>query len=343
MKRLLLAIMILSSTALLAQKEGSKPYKVESLKGQKVDKVDVRTSGGSIKVFGGEGDNRVEIYVHGNNWKRSMRDDDIEDILQKDYHLEVGLSGGVLTALAERKKNTGWKNGLSISFHVYVDNEVDTDLRTSGGSINLTGLRGHQRFNTSGGGLRITDVRGEIDGKTSGGSIKLKNSHDNIDVTTSGGSITAEECTGTIHLGTSGGSLRLSDLTGEIDASTSGGSINGGHLDGSIFVRTSGGSIDLDHIKGGIEASTSGGSIYIDIEELSEEVDIHNSGGNIHVTMPMNKGIDLKLRGNKIESDRLSEFDGEISEDEIYGTLYGGGIPVSIRASSGKVRLSKAN
>jgi hypothetical protein len=51
-----------------------------------------------------------------------------------------------------------------------------------------------------------------------------------------------------------------------------------------------------------------------------------------------NKGLDLKVRG-KIKTQQLSNFSGTIEEDEIDGKLNGGGIPVTIKSSSGRVNL----
>lgn len=339
-KSILLFALLLNVCLLYAQSED--PYITESLAGKNIDLVDVQTSGGYIKVLNApKGEQRVEVYVRSNNWKSKRSDANIKDRLDRDYNLSIGMTGGTLKALAERRVKDSWKNGLSISFKVYVEGNVDTDLSTSGGSINISGLTGNQKFRTSGGSIDVLDCHGQIDGRTSGGSVALDESDGNINLTTSGGSINARDSEGEMYLSTSGGSVRLNRLKGSIEAKTSGGSITGENINGDLNCRTSGGSINLDDLECGIAASTSGGSIRIDLVKLGKRVDLRNSGGNITVNMPLDQGIDLNLRGNKVYTTTLRNFDGEVSDDEIFGTLNGGGIPVTIRASSGRVSINR--
>ncbi len=67
---------------------------------------------------------------------------------------------------------------------------------------------------------------------------------------------------------------------------------------------------------------------------------ITNSGGNVNIELPAGKGIDLKLRANSIKKGTLSNFDGTIEDDEINGKLNGGGVPVTVKAGSGRINLS---
>ncbi len=56
--------------------------------------------------------------------------------------------------------------------------------------------------------------------------------------------------------------------------------------------------------------------------------------------MPLNKGLDLDLRGNKVSID-LKNFDGRMEKDRVQGSLNGGGIPVKLSASSGSVYVNQ--
>jgi hypothetical protein len=330
------------ATAAYAQNNDQKPYITQSLAKESIKDVDVKTSGGSITVNGvAAGEARIEVYVQPSNgaWN-SLSNEEIKKRLDEDYNLTITTSNNKLTAIAETKNRLlNWKRALSISFKVYVPQSVNTNLSTSGGSVHLANLSGKQVFRTSGGSLHVDDVTGVISGRTSGGSIKVKNCSDNIDLNTSGGSIVAENCKGAINLETSGGSLTLSNLQGNIKAHTSGGSIHGSSIQGELSAHTSGGSVQLTDLSGSLETSTSGGSIAVELKSLGKYVTISNSGGNVNLTLPENKGLDLKLYANKIKTDGLKNFSGKADDDEISGTVNGGGIPITVKASSGHLNL----
>jgi hypothetical protein len=340
-KYLFLLLIIFQVGFLFAQNKWDKePYLVKSLSNESIKSIDAKTSGGSIMVTGGStSDARIEVYVSPSNSNSSITKDELKQRLEELYDLDVSVSKGQLTAVAKSKQQIkDWKKALNIAFKIYVPQNVSTDLKTSGGSISLINLSGKQKFQTSGGSLNVDKLSGEIDGKTSGGSIQVSNTKDDIHLSTSGGSVSASGCSGKLELRTSGGSLDLSNLKGTIDASTSGGSINGKNIEGELDARTSGGSIHLNDIKSSLKTSTSGGNISVEITQLGKYVKIDNSGGDISVTLPKAKGLDLDLSG-KIAETNFQNFDGKIDENTVKGKLNGGGIPVTIDAGSGRVKV----
>jgi hypothetical protein len=312
------------------------PYLTKSLSGQNITNVKAETSGGSISVSGASTDTKIEVYITGNNGN-DLSKDEIQKKLSEDYDLTIDVSGGTLKAIAKPKHDGGmfnWKKALNIAFKIYVPQNVSTKLATSGGSIHLDNLSGDEDFSTSGGSLHVDKLTGHIHGRTSGGSIHVSGSSNDIDLATSGGSIEASDCKGNIKLETSGGSLKLNNLNGTVEANTSGGSINGNTISGELSSSTSGGSIHLSDLACSLETSTSGGNIDVDIKQLGKFVKIDNSGGNVQLTLPAGKGLDLKISGNKIKTSSLSNFSGDASEGELKGKLNGGGIPVTINSSS---------
>ena len=314
------------------------PYLVKSLSNESIKEVEARTSGGSISVTGGTSNSRIEVYVTNNNGK-SLSKDEVKQRLDELYNLDIAVSGGKLSAIAKSKENIrDWKKALNIAFRVYVGSNVSTDLSTSGGSIHLENLSGSQKFSTSGGSLHLAKLSGRIDGATSGGSIHLEDSKDNIDLRTSGGSIEASNCSGTLRLATSGGSLDLNNLKGSIRATTSGGSVKGESIDGELEAHTSGGNVDLDNLTCSLETSTSGGNIDVSFASLGKYVKIGNSAGSVRLSLPKGKGLDLDLSGD-IANTSFENFSGRIDDRSVRGKLNGGGIPVTVDANSGRIRL----
>ena len=341
MKKLVLLFTIAFTGLIACAQQNDEPYMTKSLSGSNIKNILAKTSGGSLQVSGDHAsDARIEVYIRSNNGSDKISKEEIEKRLEN-YELNIDASNGKLTAIARSKTNfTNWRKGLSISFKIYVPQQVSTDLSTSGGSIHLASLTGTQQFRTSGGSLHMDQLNGKIDGRTSGGSIHISNSHDDIDLHTSGGSIEAKSCDGKINLATSGGSVRLNELKGKITASTSGGSVRGDDVAGELYAHTSGGRVDLQGLRGSVDASTSGGSIDVELLELGSYVTIRNSGGSVDLTLPKGKGLDLNIKGDRVRTTTLTNFSGKLDEDEIDGTVNGGGIPVKVRSSSGRITLT---
>ncbi|NTS41329.1 DUF4097 family beta strand repeat protein [Flavisolibacter sp. BT320] len=322
-----------------AQNNNKEPYLTRTLRNDQVKTVEATTSGGSISVTGvSPSEARIEVYVLANN-NEKLSNEEIKQRLEELYNLDISVANNKLTAMAKAKSQIrNWKKALNIAYKIYVPQTVSTDLSTSGGSIHLASLQGDQSFTTSGGSLHLKQVSGNIKGRTSGGSIHLEETNKEIDLSTSGGSIQAKNCSGNIRLTTSGGSLDLSDLKGTIKATTSGGSVRGRKVDGELMAFTSGGSIDLTDLSGSLETATAGGHISVAIKSLGSYVKVQNSAGNVDITLPKDKGLDLDLSGN-IRNTTLANFSGRMDDNEIRGKLNGGGIPVTVNAGSGRIRL----
>jgi len=344
MKKYLFLLLAASATYFNTKAQAynsDEPFLIKTFANTAVKNVEVSTSGGSISVAGvNPSETRVEVYINGNNDRKLTRDE-IQQILNENYEFTVAQDGDKIVAKAKQKdRNMSWKKGISISFRVFAPKAVSTDLATSGGSIKLSDLTGNQKFATSGGSLKVENIDGKIDGNTSGGSINVSNSHNDINLSTSGGSIEASKCDGKIKLATSGGSLKLEELNGTIEANTSGGSIRANNIQGSLSTHTSGGSVRLENLSCSVDASTSGGSMSVDVTKLGEFVRLSNSGGNIDLTLPKGSGLNLRLSGNKVNTVALSNFSGSVDDDNVNGTLNGGGTEVVVRAGSGKINLS---
>jgi hypothetical protein len=342
MKKYFLLFLLAGQTVVaLAQSDDSKTlYLTKSLSVDAINSVIVNTSAGGIEVSGRAGQEpRVEVYISGNNG-RALSKDEIKKRLDEDYDLSVTVSGHEVRAIAKNKhENFNWKRSIGISFKIFVPQQVNTDLKTSGGGIVLDNLKGDEKFTTSGGGLQLDKLYGTVRGTTSGGGIIVSNSGDNINLQTSGGGIEAKNCSGNIKLETSGGGLRLTNLKGTISAHTSGGGIEGRDIAGELVTSTSGGSIDLRQMTCSLDASTSGGSMHAQITKAGKYLKLEVSSGDIDLTLPAKQGFDLDIRGDGIQQrpSTASSFSGKWDNEHVKGSVNGGGIPVTANASSGNI------
>ena len=284
--------------------------------------LDITTSGGGIAVEGIPGkEAEVEVFIRKEGKTLSPSDPLVQNI-REGFVLKMEKNGNDLVLYAKRKENDGRWRRISISFRVRAPFDMSTDLKTSGGGLKVSNLKGNSHdLQTSGGGIVIEDLSGKTSANTSGGGISVVNQE------------------GDAELRTSGGSIRIIGSRGNIVGKTSGGSITLEDNDGRVDVSTSGGSIRISGKAKAVSATTSGGGITAHITGLSEELFLKASGGRINARLPKGTGMDLDLSAQKINID-VEKFSGSRSRSQVNGAMNGGGVPVRMRASGGNIDLS---
>jgi hypothetical protein len=223
-----------------------------------------------------------------------------------------------------KKRHYSWfsHSGDGVQYEVRVPAETRLSIDTSGGSIKISGTRGHARLATSGGSIHVNDLVGDLDGNTSGGSIRLADVKGKIRVETSGGGIEGRNLDGPVHAESSGGSIELAKVTGDIDAETSGGGIRIADAGGLVRADTSGGSIEASFTKGNSKGGT-----------------LETSGGGIEVSLDPEADLSIQASGNSVKTDLPLRVQGEISRGRLSGSLGKGGNTLRLHTSGGSVRI----
>lgn len=306
MKKIFLnLIALLAATAAFAQTDDT-PYMTKSLDAASIRKVKMQTGVGALTVIGGSGNARLEVYITANNGKNGKKENlsksEIDEMLKKDYELNVETNGGSLTAIAKTKQKFNNWNNFSISFKAYVPEKVMCELNTSVGAIKLENLNGVQKAKTSVGAISVNNCQGDLELNSSTGAFRITNTKGKVKAVTSTGAIAA------------------TDFTGELTA------------------KTSTGSLQLDHISGSLDASSSTGSAKIAMSAVENFVKVGVSVGSISLQLPSGKGMDLNLSGRNVRAD-LANFTGTKEKNRMEGRLNGGGIPVDVKTSIGSVSL----
>ena len=178
------------------------------------------------------------------------------------------------------EKKIRYKRNVQTDFELKLPMNINLNLETAGGNIDVLDIRGESVFRTFGGDIYLKNMMGRIEAHTSGGDIEVSRVEGLIRVHTSGGDIEIMNSVGKFNASTSGGDLEFLQLTGNVDAQTSGGSITLRNIESeSVECRTSGGDIKAGYISANLTGSASGGEI--DLESIKGHVDVTTSGGDI--------------------------------------------------------------
>jgi hypothetical protein len=231
----------------------------------------------SVQVSGAE-TNQLTVHM-------SARGSDAD---LADMKFEASQSGDRVTVTLRRPDKGGWFNWRSWRgeqhIEVKVPKQYSVNVRTGGGSVELTDTTGSANLYTSGGDIEVKNVNGNVEARTSGGGIEVDTVRGDVDADTSGGDV------------------RLLRVDGRIDGRTSGGNVRCSLVGANrgISARTSGGDIELSlpqGTTGNIKVTTSGGQVSSDLPVTAavrkdtrlegtlngggQRIDAHTSGGSI--------------------------------------------------------------
>lgn len=272
--------------------EGPGMLKVFTLNGN----IEVETVANSEKV-------RIELYVDRGYafWSNTKNLDN--------YRITTIQRGSEVVASVEQKtKGTGlFSDQMTFSFKILIPENMSTELKTSGGHVELHGAKGNHIIKTSGGNIDVRNIQGKIGAFTAGGNVDIRSSK------------------GTIFAHTDGGNMSIDDNEGE------------------LRLRAKGGWIKAHRISGAMLAQVDGGDIEASFIGISQGISLETTAGDIKVFVPAYTGYTLSLRGSKVEMDYSESFEGIRRSGNIEGELNDGGSTINLVSGSGTVILETEN
>src|SRR5579863_1648974 len=131
------------------------------------------------------------------------------DDLASLFDFSFDSSGSTARVTARKKQRWGGWHNLNLHFDVQVPNETGVEVKTGGGSVEISSLTRDANLDTSGGSIRVSDLAAALEARTSGGSIELRHVKGAARAETSGGEIEGDTLGSTLDAHTSGGSIHL--------------------------------------------------------------------------------------------------------------------------------------
>lgn len=265
----------------------------------------VDAAGGRVTVTGGSADG-VSVLI------TSSRDD-----VEERYTLEVSAEPGRVKVVNKRRHGDGWfsswfdwSSGGSLQFEIQVPDETRVDVRSSGGGIRLSDLRGDARLRSSGGRIAVERVGGDVDAESSGGGVDIARVTGDVEASSSGGGVDVAEVSGAVEASSSGGGVHIEGVGGRVVAESSGGSVSAVFAAGN----TAGGSL-----------SSSGGGVHVEVgPDARLSIDAASSGGSVNCDLPVAR-------------------QGKVSRSSLRGELNGGGAALVLRSSGGGIHIRSSD
>src|SRR5579859_372091 len=231
-------------------------------------------------------------------------------------------------------------------------------LETEGGHIQVLDVAGDLTAFTAGGHIIARNISGDASLHSGGGHIRAGQIGGRADLQTDGGNITVGQAGNLVSVRTGGGQIDFGEVRGSVRAQTGGGGIRIMYVSGPMEVESSAGSICLTRVAGTVRAATAGGTITAWINpdaptssggtvRLPGLSQLTSGNGDIVVFLPRNLAADIDAvvesgGEQRIEADpalALTMQNQRNGPAHAMGALNGGGAPLKLRTTAGKIRL----
>jgi len=235
-----------------------------------------------------------------------------------------------------------------VVWKIVTPRNIDLDLVTQGGNINVGDVNGNVILRTSGGSVTTGQIKGKATLVSQGGSVKAGNIGGDAEVRSRGGTLEVGDIGGNAELHTDAGRILVGtvggNLTGEagrqititkagevrvttnagdisigdavrINAKSGGGNITSRHVRGPFQGHTEQGDIRLDSAGAWVEASTGQGNILVHLVPDNIDGDLHmdlQAGlGDVTVYLPqrLRATVDSTVQRPSFQAQQIiSEF-----------------------------------
>jgi TonB family protein len=270
--------------------------------------------------------------------------------------IETEDIGGIATLTTQGGNIRAGRIGIA-SMRKGASESLVARLETEGGHIQVQDVAGDLKAFTAGGHINAGNIAGDAALRSGGGHIRAGQIGGRADLQTDGGNITVGQAGNLVSVRTGGGQIDFGEVRGSVRAQTGGGGIRIMYVSGPMEVESSAGSICLTRVAGTVRAATAGGTItaWINPDAPSSGGTVHLPGlsqltsgnGDIVVFLPRNLAADIdavvESGGEKrIEADPAlalqiqNRGNGPV---RAIGALNGGGPPLKLRTTAGKIRL----
>ena len=281
--------------------------------------LNIRSGSGRIHVVAGAGDTvRIAARLRaGNSWFSGDVGARIREI---EKNPPVEQSGNSIQV--GRFADENFANHISISYDVTVPAQTSVNARTGSGSIDIGDLGGSVDAHTGSGSITVGRVGRAVVANTGSGGIAV----------TGAASLNAR---------TGSGSIRASGVAGAATASSGSGSVHVAQSgSGDIDVSSSSGDVVVTGVNGAARVSAASGSIEVEGRPAGPW-DVHSSSGGVTLRIPADAQFDLDARvsSGRIETTHAVTMTGTIDRQRLQGKIRGGGPLVSVRTSSGGIRI----
>lgn len=300
-----------------------------------------------FQIIGDANQDNAYIKVWAQGHSKSISKEEVASLLAKNYALDINNGANKLTINAESKiKNLfslSDKERINIKFEIHVPTSVAAKIQTSSGDIDIERLDAPVIAHSSSGDIEIKNIHGDVSVGTSSGDCNISEiASQKIVAQTSSGDFNATNIsTSILTQQSSSGDADLKNINGNLNLHTSSGDLTVKGFNGKIIANTTSGDCELsDADSASVDLHTISGDCTLKVAHPFEQINLSATSGDINAYVPEMVGYSIDWTGH-LSYNRLNNFsDGHGATDKnVSGNLNGGGIPFTIKTTSGEAKI----
>lgn len=236
----------------------------------------------------------------------------------------------------------------------------DTVIRNANGSVTVTHVGGSLDVSDRFGSVRVEDVDHALALRNENGSVDVRNVGGNATISTTFATATVINVRGTLDLTGTNGNINVTEA-GRTSIRTSFGTVKASTIHGDAEVHDENGNVTLSGIDGAAKVRTTFGSVFL--KDIDGPISVENNNGAISVSdLPAGKCRDISLKTNfsairvglrsgtgynvrartsfgSIRSEIPITASGSLSQENITGTINGGGCRLDLETANGNITI----
>lgn len=185
----------------------------------------------------------VEIFARDRN--HAGKDALLEKLYQY-YNISITENNNQLNIRVEsKKKSIPAVDNISFSFVIHTSKNVNSDINTVSGDVDVKELTGNQKINTVSGDIDYSHTKGNINLSTVSGDASVNNVNGIGSFSSVSGDMDIAQLAGNTSIQTTSGDISISNINGDAKVNTVSGDVRVATVSGDISTTTTSGDIRI--------------------------------------------------------------------------------------------------
>ena len=231
-----------------------------------------------------------------------------------------------------------------VRYQLTIPEDSPLAVRSSFGSVSVTGLRADGDIRASHGAVALRDGKGSQTIGNSFGAVEVTGNAGEVVITNTNGAVRVADC-GPAVITNAFGAVLVKNAAGSVTVKSKNGSVNVSNSQGAD-VKMSFGAVILTGISGPVQVENQYGAVELSGLKTGEcqPVRILTSYSPIRIRMngSPNYRISARTSYSKIHTDFPLKISGSLSNDDVSGTIGNGGCEMNLNSSYGPIEILRS-
>jgi hypothetical protein len=231
--------------------------------------------------------------------------------------------------------------GIEVRLVLEMPPALALELESASGDFETADLTGPQRLETTSGDVEVRGAASAISIGTTSGDVSVSGLG-RARVRSVSGDVTVQGVRGPLVVSTTSGGIQVSDAADSLALSSISGDIELDRAPRGLDVGSTSGTVRVTGpAEGSVHVRSTSGDVELQLGRAIRRVEVNTVSGEVGVRLADGQSCDLALRSTSGTLDASVPIRiRTMTRHELYGTVSGGGVPVSLHSVSGDITVS---